>query len=335
MTARRTLMPALALVLLAAACSGGSDTAASSASGTSSTSSASSAGASSSFAAEVATSDLYVGAPQRVQVGVLSSTSDGGVQLVSYGEVQLSFSYLGTDGSASPIPGPTATATYLGTPGTSSDGTGPALTDPATARGVYQAEDITFDAAGIWQAAVSADIVGVGPQELTTPFQVAAKPALPAPGDEALQTQNLTADSKGVPKSAIDSRALDGAPIPDPELHATTIAKALRAGKPILALFATPVYCTSQFCGPTADALQELADAHGDEAAFIHVEIWKDYQKSVVNQAAADWLYRRGDLTEPWLFLIGTDGRIVDRWAPLFDPDEVLQALAAIPNTGD
>jgi hypothetical protein len=324
MIVRRTVVTVLAFTLLAAACSSGSDAPTSS----------SVASIGSQFAAEVATSDLYSDTPQRVQVGVLSSTTDGGVEFVSFGEVQLAFEFLGADGSGSPTPGPTATATFLGAPGTK-DGTGPALTDPATARGVYQAEDITFDDAGSWQVQVTADIVGAGPQVLTSAFQVGAKPALPAPGDEALRTQNLTLASEGVPASAIDSRALDGAPVPDPELHGTTIAKALRAGKPILALFATPVYCRSQLCGPTTDALQELADTHAGAATFIHIEIWKDFQNSVVNKAAADWLYRNGDLTEPWLFLIGTDGRIVDRWAPLFDPDEVLQELAAIPNTGD
>ena len=64
---------------------------------------------------------------------------------------------------------------------------------------------------------------------------------------------------------------------------------------------------------------------------FIHVEIWNDFQKSVVNEAAADWLYRDGDLTEPWLYLIGADGVIADRWGPLFDPDEVAAALDALP----
>lgn len=332
MIARRTFLPVLALALLTVACTGGSNDPGPSVSDT-----GSSAGPSSQFAIEVATSDLYVGAPQRVQVGVLTSTADGGVELVSFGDVGFAFSYLGANGSATaaPSPGPTATATYLATPGTPTEGTGPALTDPATARGVYQAEDVTFDEPGLWLVEVTADVVDVGTQTLTSTFEVGAKPALPAPGDEALRTQNLTMASKGVPASAIDSRALDGAPVPDPELHGTTIAAALKAGKPILALFATPVYCTSQFCGPETDALQALADAHANEATFIHIEIWKDYQKSVVNQAAADWLYRDGDLREPFLFLIGTDGRIVDRWAPLFDPDEVLQELAAIPNTGD
>ena len=96
-------------------------------------------------------------------------------------------------------------------------------------------------------------------------------------------------------------------------------------------LFATPVYCQSLFCGPTLDAVQALAADHQGQAEFIHVEIWKDYDKSIVNEAAADWLLRDGDLTEPWLYLIGGDGTILDRWGPLFDPEEVAAALDALP----
>ena len=40
-------------------------------------------------------------------------------------------------------------------------------------------------------------------------------------------------------------------------------------------------------------------------------------------------LYRNGDLTEPWLFLIGADGTIIDRWTPLFDEAEVRAELEA------
>jgi hypothetical protein len=62
---------------------------------------------------------------------------------------------------------------------------------------------------------------------------------------------------------------------------------------------------------------------------FIHIEIWRDFaaQPQVVNEAAADWLYRNDDLTEPWLFTIDRRGTIVDRWAGVFDPDEVADWL--------
>ena len=38
-------------------------------------------------------------------------------------------------------------------------------------------------------------------------------------------------------------------------------------------------------------------------------------------------------MTEPWLYLIGADGTIADRWGPLFDVDEVATALEALPPT--
>jgi hypothetical protein len=46
------------------------------------------------------------------------------------------------------------------------------------------------------------------------------------------------------------------------------------------------------------------------KAAFVHVEVWQDFEKRQVNKAAADWLLRQGDLHEPWAFVIGPDGKI-------------------------
>ena len=53
--------------------------------------------------------------------------------------------------------------------------------------------------------------------------------------------------------------------------------------------------------------------------------------RSWINQAAADWLYRDDTLTEPWTYLIGSNGRILDRWGALFDPAEVSAELSKLP----
>lgn len=283
-----------------------------------------------SFALQVATTDLYSGTPQRVELGIFSSTETSGVLLLTSGAVEVTVGP--ADAGAAASAATQLTARYVPAPGTAGSEAGdPQLTAPDVARGVYQADDVTFDAPGVWQADVMFTLQGT-PVSLSTQFAVATKPSLPAPGQEALRTANLTMASKGDPQ-AIDSRAQGGVAVPDPELHATTIAAAIAAHRPVLALFATPVYCQSQFCGPSVDALAQMAKAQPDAAAYVHVEIWHDYAKSVLNQAAADWLLREGDLTEPWLFLIGPDGRIVDRWGPLFDPVEVQAALAALPAT--
>jgi hypothetical protein len=273
------------------------------------------------FAASMASSDLYMGAPQRVQIGVFNSTQNEGVQLVTSGSIGLSLQP--TEGAGTPISG---TATYVPAPGTSGQDTGtPTLTSPDVARGVYQLENVNFDIAGVWDADVSVSLADSS-LTLSTQFSVRQRPSLPAPGQPALKTDNLTMSSDADPAS-IDSRASDGNPVPDPDLHKTTIAAAIAGHEPALVLFSTPVYCTSQMCGPDTDALQQIERSGPRDAAYIHVEIWKDFQKSVVNQAAADWLLRGGNLTEPWLFLIGRDGKIVDRWGPLFDLGEVKTEL--------
>ena len=281
--------------------------------------------------AGMASSDHYVGAPQRVAIGL--QLGDG--RLVTFGSVDVSFSYLGTAEAPVDPPerGPAAVAVYLPTPGTADEASGPTLSLPSEARGVYQAEDVTFDRAGFWQADVTADVGGLGVQRASTTLEVLDDPAYPAPGEAAIATENLTLDSRDAPPEAIDSRAANEGEVPDPDLHEWTIARALQEGRPALVVFSTPVYCVSKFCGPVTDVVQDLATRYEDRAVFIHVEIWRDYNDDppVMNQGAADWLLRNGGFTEPWLFLIGADGIIVDRWANLWREDEVVAALEALP----
>jgi hypothetical protein len=312
---RRPLLLAAVLCLVATACSSGG------ASEGGASAADPSASAATTFALQVASTDLYSGAPQRVQVGVFGS-SDEGVELLTGGTIPLSL--VSGDGG-DPISG---TASYVPAPGTPSPSQ-PGLTSPSKARGVYQLQDVTFPAAGQWQAKLSFN-AGGQPIELTDTFVVADEPALPAPGQKALRTDNLTMASKDVPMEAVDSRAQDGAKVPDPELHQATIADAIAQHRAALVLFATPVYCQSQFCGPSTDALEAFAKTGPSDVDYIHVEIWRDYQAQEINKAAADWLYRNHDLTEPWLYLIGPDGVIVDRWSPLFDPAEVQKELAKV-----
>jgi hypothetical protein len=279
-------------------------------------------------AAAMASSDLYVGAPQRVSLGLILPDQ----RLLSFGSVDLAFSYVGTaQEPVEPQRGPSAVAVYLPTPGTPDEPGGPRPTLPSEARGVYQAEDVTFDRAGFWQVDVTAAAQELGVQRARTTFPVLDDPAYPAPGEPALATENLTMDSEDAPVGAIDSRAVSEGEVPDPELHEWTIARAIEEGRPALVVFSTPVFCVSQFCGPVTDVVSDLARRYADRAVFIHVEIWRDYQQQVINQAAADWLYRDGNLTEPWVYLIGADGTILDRWATLFREDEVAAAIEALP----
>ena len=287
-----------------------------------------------SFSAQMASTWHYVGAPQRVEVGVVASDTNG-LRFVTQGTLEMGFSYLGTDGNGQPVTGPTATASYVPVPGTDASGDAPTISSGA--RGVYEARDVTFDQAGVWRATLSFEVDGVA-RHLTADFSVSQTSQIPAPGMRALKTENLTIASKDVRKGAIDSMADGGGKIPDPELHRWTIADAIAQRRPALVLFGTPAYCQSQFCGPEVTELQRLAADHPDRAVYIHIEIWKNYnaQPQVVNKGAADWLLRKlpdgsPEMTEPWLYLIGSDGVIADRWGPLFDSSEVAAAVEALP----
>jgi hypothetical protein len=269
--------------------------------------------------AVAASVDLYTGDPQRVDLGLLMSDNS----FVSFGTVDVSFSLVGDDAQASERPGPTATAVFVPTYGTPERSGGPVVTQPNEGRGVYEASDVVFDTPGVWVADVTADVRGLGPQTAQASFAVQEHPSLPAPGDRAQPTENLTVHSKGVPLAAIDSRAAGTGTIADPDLHRWTIA---------LVVFATPAFCTSKFCGPVTDMVEDLSRRYDDRAVFIHVEIWKDFENQVLNRAALDWLQMpNGDLTEPWLFLIGADGTIVDRWSSMWSEREVQTELEALP----
>jgi hypothetical protein len=277
--------------------------------------------------AAMASTDHYVGAPQRVLFGLILADQ----RLVSFGSVDVTFSYVGTpEQPIDPEPGASAVAVYLPTPGTPEGSGRAAVTLPSEGRGVYQAEDVTFDRAGFWQLDVTADVETLGVRRASRTFAVLDEPAYPAPGEDAPLTTNLTVESDA-PAAALDSRAAEGGEVPDPELHEWTIARAIRRGRPALVLFATPAFCASRFCGPVTDVVSEMAGSYGDRAVFIHVEIWNDFERQAINEAAAEWLFRDGNLTEPWTFLIGSDGTIVDRWATLFREDEVRAALEALP----
>jgi len=281
--------------------------------------------------AEVATYQLVADQPGRLLVALIT----GDNRWLSFGSVGVSFSYLG-DGAGTPSPGVVvadATARFLPIPGsTEGGGRPPTLTFAADGRGVYAVEPITFPTAGYWQVVARGALGDGSPFSAEAAFTVLDTPSVIAVGALAPHTDNSVIGDPGVSAPAIDSRAAGGEPIPDPELHATSIADAIEAGHPALVVFSTPVYCVSRFCGPVTDLVAELAAEYGDRADFVHVEIYRDFEAGEVNQAARDWLTGAdGDLREPWTFLVGADGRIAASWDTVVTRSEIEPLLESLP----
>ena len=125
---------------------------------------------------------------------------------------------------------------------------------------------------------------------------------VPVPGKPAVSTATPTGEaSLGVAKVCTNEPAC--------AMHGVSLDNALKAGRPVALLFATPAYCTSALCAPAVDTLAEVsADRDWGDVAFIHVEIFKDEGQTVL-QSVSDWGLR----SEPWFFAIDAKGTVVER----------------------
>ena len=258
---------------------------------------------------QAASYDIAANEPGRFIAGVLTADQ----LFVSYGEVEMDFSYLGAEDGGDPQPGPSATGEFLAIEG-DADRSGPIAATASSGRGVYAAE-VAFDQAGFWNVELTADVEGRGTLSGSAAFEVKEEHLVPAVGEKAPRTENLTPEARdGASLAAIDSRAGEGEPIPDPELHEMTVAESIRSGRPTLVVISTPVYCVSRFCGPITDMVSEFAQDYSNKANFVHIEVWRDFEKQQINRGAAEWIFRGGDFTEPWVFLVDEDGQIEARW---------------------
>ena len=273
----------------------------------------------------VASYDVAASGPQRFVVGLVTDDQEA----LAYGTAQLSFSFLGDEG-ASPIEGPIVSAVWQPVPGTpEGDHPGPRVGD---VNGVYVARDVVFDRPGFWEVDVSIDVDG---EELRADaaFEVRREHLYLAPGDDAPRTVQALAGTE--PARAVDSRADAGASVPDPALHARTVADAIAAGRPTMVVVSTPVYCVSRFCGPITEAVEALAARFGDRMAFIHLEVWSDFEAKDLNPAAAEWIRPAGadEATEPWVWVIDDAGVIVDRFDNIASERELEDAVRAAIST--
>lgn len=291
----------------------------------------SSSGDGEAFSAQVASYDLSVGRDQRVIAGVLV---DGGAKLVGFGSLDFAFAYRGTKEKPldRPQAGPTATAAFRPIPGQRLSGESgpPRVLQGSEGIGVYAADAVRFDAAGIWELTVTGR-VGTEALSVKADFEVLERPAVPLPGEAAPRTENLLPGAEGAPVKAIDSRAEPDGRVPDPTLHARTVAAAIASGLPTMVVISTPVYCQSRFCGPITDSVQALADRYGDRMHFVHLEVWRDFHGQTVNKAAADWIYRdQNDIHEPWVFVVGRNGIIAQRFDNVVSELELDSAVQAV-----
>lgn len=170
--------------------------------------------------------------------------------------------------------------------------------------GLYLA-DIPFDSPGLWEIEFT-----ISTGETTEPFliDVQAEPATVAIGAQAPRI-----DTPTVADRPIDDLTTD--PEPMLALYESSLADLLDNGRPTVALFATPAFCTSAACGPLLDHTKELVDDFPN-ADFIHIEVYEGFNESgfapdVDHLVPA--VVEFGLPSEPWIFVMDADGVVIAR----------------------
>ena len=156
---------------------------------------------------------------------------------------------------------------------------------------------------------------------------VSADDPEPGPGDPAPRSETPTLASAGGDLSKLTTRTP-----PDTSLLRYSVASSLRAKVPFVVTFSTPKFCSSRTCGPVVDVIEETARRfEGKGVRFIHVEV---YEGNDPAQGFNRWIQEWGLETEPWTFLVGRDGKIVERFEGAVSVRELEEALSAVVEPG-
>lgn len=117
-------------------------------------------------------------------------------------------------------------------------------------------------------------------------------------------------------------------PRPEPGLYEVSIVEALAQGRPLIVAFSTPAYCHSRTCGPTLEVVKEAWRDYAGRVNAIHVEVFENPQEpEALRESAAFKEWRLP--SEPWVFVIGGDGRIAARFEGTVTARELREAVEA------
>lgn len=180
--------------------------------------------------------------------------------------------------------------------------------------------------AGTLPAITGAKKIGVLALTKTATGYEAAAIAIPlqlrdstiAPGEKvpAIATPTGTTQAE---LDAIDTRD------PHDDMHAVSLDDALKEKKPIVLVFSTPKLCASRVCAPVTDIAEWVHHEEGDGVIFIHNEI---YNENDLNRGYRPQVRAFGLPSEPFTFVIGADGKVVEQLQGPFSAAELRAAIA-------
>ena len=173
--------------------------------------------------------------------------------------------------------------------------------DPFAA--VYEAQ-VEFDKKGSWAVLV---VTQTGNTFVAAPTRVEVTTKkddeIPDVGEAAPKVATDTLASVGGNEEMLDTRT------PPSDMHERSFEEVVGT-KPVALLFATPQLCQSRVCGPVTDIALQMKAKYGDDVEFIHQEVYVD---NVPNAGLRPPLEAFRLRTEPWLFVVGANGKVTAR----------------------
>jgi hypothetical protein len=141
---------------------------------------------------------------------------------------------------------------------------------------------------------------------------------IPAVGERPPRIHTPTEAEVGGDLASIDTR------LPPSSMHDADFADVL-GKEPVVLLFATPQLCQSRVCGPVVDVAEQVKANAGDDAEFIHMEVFRDNR---IDRGVRPQMQAFKLRSEPWLFVFDRSGKVAARIEGAFSERELEQALA-------
>ena len=237
-----------------------------------------------------------------------------------------------------------------------------AVGTPRIVFGLFDGPDPVADAQSVMLSVVpageeNAELVWEGPAENYSDYEVpywVAYPTLPTPGFWGITAEIVLADGRTVisqftieakeENTAVavgefaplsqnrtlatepDINKLNSGNDPDPAFYQLTVADAVANDKPTVVGFITPGLCETKWCAPVLNSVATVRDEVGDAANFIHIEVYEDFQALTYVPEMAEW----GLETEPYIFVLDDEGRVVASLPGPVSPRELRQALEPV-----
>jgi hypothetical protein len=154
-------------------------------------------------------------------------------------------------------------------------------------------------------------------------IDVAAHSFSPAVGAPAPRSDTPTLGAAGGNAASLTTRRPR-----DLGLLRYSVAASLDAHRPFVVTFASSQFCANPTCAPVVDVVDAVRRRFASSGVrFIHVEVFRDNDP---HRGYNRWMQQWGLPSEPWTFLVGSDGRVKAKFE---GPISQAELAAAVRNT--